>query len=298
MLPIFQDHYTTSLGLRVRYWDEGAGTPVLLIHGLGAAAESWLPVVHPLAHRFRVVVPDLLGHGLSDKPSAPSYYTVDSAVRFVTSFMDSLGLSRAHLVGNSLGGLIVLAVAATTPDRVDRLVLAGPAGFGTRVNLILRLASLPLVGELMTLRVDREVVRANLRLVSYNRGFITDELCDRFLALVKQPGTARAYLTLLRQGLTLRGIRASLLAPLHMRIPSIKAPTLIIWGRHDALLPVSDAATAQRLLPHARVVIWEDCGHVPQLEYPERFAALVGDFLSEGMSDQRPRERTEQQALA
>jgi len=274
-----EDRYVTVQGYRTRYWDEGAGEPLLLVHGLGSSAESWLFNVEGLAKHYRVLVPDIIGFGKTDKTTNPAELSLARAARFLAGFLETQGVSKAHVVGNSMGGIISLQFAVDYPQMVNRLVLVDPAGFGEDVHISFRLQALPVIGEIMA-TPSRRGTRMSLEVASHKRDFITDELIERFYQLGRQPGMKEPFLAAVRHGITFRGVKKELLAPLQARIPSIKAPTLIMWGRHDQVLPISHLETARRLLPHARVHIFEDCGHIPQMETPDEFNRLLHEFLT------------------
>lgn len=274
-----KDHYVNVQGYRTRYWDEGSGQPLLLVHGLGSSVENWLFSVAPLAKRFRVVAPDLLGFGLTDKPRDPNEMRLERASSFLGAFMDAVGIDAADVAGNSMGGIVSLQFVLDDPSRVKKLVLVNPAGFGREVHISYRLQSVPLLGEILATPSRRGTLLA-LETAAYQHDFIDDDLAERFHRLGQTPGNKEAYLTAVRRGVDVRGVKAEILDPLHRRIPGISAPTLLIWGRHDRILPISQLETARRLMPQARVYIFENCGHIPMFECPDEFIQVMLDFLA------------------
>lgn len=274
-----EDRYIDVQGYRTRYWDEGSGQPLLLVHGLGSSAESWMFNVEPLARHYRVLAPDLVGFGKSGKTTDRAELSLPRAARFLDGFLEGQGVSRAHVVGNSMGGIISLQFAVDYPGMVDKLVLVDAAGFGADVHISFRLQSLPLLGEILA-EPSRRGTRMALEVASQRREFITDGLIERFYELARQPGMKAPFLAAVRQGITLGGVRKELLAPLQARIPQITAPTLILWGRHDKVLPISQLETARRMLPHATVHIFEDCGHIPQMENAPEFNRVLHEYLA------------------
>jgi len=274
-----EDRYTVVQGYKTRYWDEGTGYPVVLVHGLGSCAESWLFNVEGLAQRYRVLVPDLLGFGRSDKPTDHRELSLTRSSRFLAGFLETQGVRKAHLVGNSMGGIVSLQFAVDYPQMVNKLVLVDPAGFGRDVHITLRLQSLPVLGEILA-TPSRRNTRLSLQIASYQHGFITAELVERFYEIARQPGMKAPYLAAVRQGITLGGVKRQILEPLQARLSTITAPTLLIWGRHDQVLPIGHLKMAKELLPHAQVHIFEDCGHIPQMEKPDEFNRLVMQFLA------------------
>ncbi len=261
-------------------WVCGDGPPVVLIHGLGASVEFWERNIIALGERFRVYAFDLVGFGRTDKPDVvPS---LDIAVRHVVGFLDAQGVARASLVGNSMGGLIALLTAARFPQRVHKLVLVDSAGFGRHIHWIFRLLSLPGVGELaLATRPGPRGMRLMARYMCHDRRTLSDEWLDRQAEMLRTPKARRAYLAALRLGVTLHGIRPEVIQQVEESLPLIKAPTLILWGREDRMLPLADIARTWTRIPGARLEVWDGCGHVPQLEKPDEFNRLVSAFLSD-----------------
>jgi len=275
-----RDLYCSVDGIKTRYWVCGDGPPVVLIHGLGASVEFWERNMAGLGERFRVYAFDLVGFGRTDKPdNAPS---LDVGVRHVIGFMDAQGVARASLVGNSMGGLIALVTAARFPERVHKLVLVDSAGFGRRIHWMFRLLSLPVVGELaLAMRPGPRGMRLVARYMCHDGQTLSDEWLKRQAEMLRAPEARRAYLAALRLGVTLRGIRPEIIQEVEQSLPRIQAPTLILWGREDRMLPLADIARSWKRIPEARLEVWDRCGHVPQLEKPEEFNRLVSAFLSD-----------------
>lgn len=274
-----EDRFVTVQGYRTRYWDEGAGEPLLLVHGLGSSAESWLLNVEGLARRYRVLVPDLIGFGKTDKTTDANELNLERSSRFLAGFLETQGVQKTHVVGNSMGGIVSLQFAVDHPEMVDKLVLVDPAGFGRDVHMSFRLQALPVLGEILA-EPRRRSTRMSLEVASHKRDFISDELVERFYELGRQPGMKAPFLAAVRHGISVTGVRNEVLQPLQARVPSIIAPTLIMWGRHDQVLPISHLETGKRLIPHATVHIFEDCGHIPQMEKPEEFNRLLHEFIA------------------
>ncbi|MFQ6015329.1 MAG: alpha/beta fold hydrolase [Anaerolineae bacterium] len=274
----FEDRYVKAGEFNVRYWRTGErGPTVILIHGIGASVEWWKYNIASLAKSgLRVFALDVVGFGRSDKPL--NGYSLSLIPRFMADFVEALGLERTSLVGNSMGGLIALQCAVDPAFRAEKLVLVNSAGFGRESPLLFRLSSLPILGELLTLPV-RPNIRRFQRLLFFDRRFETEEWVDLILDLAQQPGAQRAFLKILRAGVNLRGVRLEILQPLWEKIAELKAPTLIIWGKQDRLLPVSHAYVAHRMIAGSRLHIFERCGHMPQIEKASEFNQLVAEFL-------------------
>jgi pimeloyl-ACP methyl ester carboxylesterase len=273
-----QDRYVQVGKYNVRYWAEGSqGAPVVLIHGLGGFIEDWLPSFDALAAQHRVVAVDLLGHGRTDKPKEGAYRVADLA-QFVKDFMAALAIENARMVGHSLGGGIITRLTLMHPAVVDRLVLVSSAGLGKEVTIALRIASIPLLGELLT-RPSRAGVAQTARFIVHDPAVMTGELIELGYQMAALSGAQRAFLRTLRANGNLFGQGKSLYGPNVLGLPSITKPVLVLWGRQDQIVPAAHAQVAAKSIPDARVHIFENCGHVPMLEYPRAFNELLLEFL-------------------
>ncbi|MBI2941684.1 MAG: alpha/beta fold hydrolase [Chloroflexi bacterium] len=261
---------------RVRYWREGNGPPVLFVHGLGASVESWEPNVGVLAARFTACAVDLPGFGRSARGSLP--FTLPGAVRFLCDFLDALGLERVHVAGNSMGGLLALKLALDCSARVDRLALLATAGVGREVTLALRLASLPLVDRLFSAGISIGQAEGAVRGVFADSSMLAPSFIRRWAELIAQPTAVSAFREAVVHGVNLLGQRRGIIQ--RHRLPEIAAPTLILWGDRDPVIPVAHAHIAARHIPNARLVILPGCGHCPQLERPEEVNRLLEQFLT------------------
>jgi pimeloyl-ACP methyl ester carboxylesterase len=259
-------------GARVRYVRRGGGPPVVLLHGFASSLYTWKDVLPALAAGHDVVAIDFPGFGGSSIPRAlrgGSYPGVVLAV------MDRLGLERATLVGNSLGGSVAVAVAAERPERVDRLVVIDSAGFNFRAGdrpWILRLVAAPGMGAAVErLPVRRRLVAAGLRQVFFRGELVTAERIDEYAAPMLRPGAARAAAELLA---------GPALPDFPALAARVTAPTLVVWGREDAWIPVEHAGRFTAAISGATAVVLEACGHMPQEEKPADVAALLRRFLA------------------
>lgn len=277
MEPI--DHYIAVGGVNTRYWHLGdQGEPVLLLHGGNGSIEFWLANLAPLAVRHRVYAFDMMGCGRSAPPTDADYSLVAQA-KFTVALMDALGLGRAHVVGNSMGGGVAQWLAHTEPQRVEKLVLVAPLGWGAEINLGLRLLAIP--GLAYVLRPNRAMIPAMVRWNFAHPENLPPGWMERRYQVFSLPGRQRAIASLARQNLSLWGVRPEVYQPLVDRLPQLHLPTLVIWGRQDRVLPWHQAQMAQRL-PQGTVETWEDCGHHPFLEYPDRFNHRLLSFLAPG----------------
>ncbi len=190
-----------------------------------------------------------------------------------------MGVERANLVGNSLGGVVCAQTAVQYPQRVEALILVCSAGFGRELSPFLRLWSIPLVGGLV-FRVYQRLFPQLRRWLLPGAGALSREWLAGAAEVLRLPGVRENALQVARTGVSLRrGQREELFGDLHGLLAASSVPTLIIWGSHDFVVPPSHAYAAQKLIPHSQVRIMERCGHLPQVERPEEFNRLVLDFL-------------------
>ncbi len=275
-----QDCYIKIGQINARYWAGGnQGSPVLLIHGIGEYIETWLPNFAPLAAQHRVYAVDLPGHGRTDKPLEISY-TIESLAQFIYDFMVALVVERAHIVGHSLGGAIATRLALRHPDVIEKLVLVGSAGLGKEMAMMLRLSSLPLLGEMIT-RPSLSGLATVAKLLVHDSTVMTDDLIKLNYQMAALPGAQQAFLRTLRSNGNFLGQKESLYGTNMRGMASITKPIFVIWGRQDQIIPVAHADIAARGCPNMRVHIFDNCGHTPMLEYTSDFNRLLLDFLSE-----------------
>jgi pimeloyl-ACP methyl ester carboxylesterase len=265
--------------ISTRYWVDGSqGPPVVLIHGIGASIEDWLPTVGALASSHRVYAVDLPGHGLADKPLDISY-TIPDMAGFVRGFMAALDIEHAHVIGHSLGGAIATQLALGFPEVVDKLVLVSSAGLGRGIHPMFRLASVPVLGERLT-RPSRQGVDRLGEVAVHDPSVLTPEMRDFRYRMSAQPNAQQCFLNVLRaNGVTVLGQSAKVYKATIPRLASFTNPVLVVWGREDQLVPVAHAQVAVSGFPNAQVCLLDDCGHLPMLEHPDAFNDAVLGFL-------------------
>jgi pimeloyl-ACP methyl ester carboxylesterase len=276
---MYKDQFTSVKGINTRFWQAGEqGTPVLLLHGIACSVLEWESNIAALALHHRVFAVDLLGFGLTDKPASEDY-RIPRLGQFALDFLTALNIPRAHLAGNSLGGSIALECARIAPERVASLLLVDPAGIDRRGTLLeFRLATLPGLGELLT-RPNRLGTRMLWhKAVAHPANIVTDELVATKVELARMPGAHAAFLKTLRSFADIIGFRPEHVNALHAALPHIATPTLVVWGREDQFITVRHAEVLRRLMPNVEVQIWEDCGHAPQIEYPDKFNTAALNF--------------------
>jgi pimeloyl-ACP methyl ester carboxylesterase len=264
-------------GRRVNVIDTGGeDRPVLLwIHGLSGLWQNWLLNIPAFMDRYRCIAPDLPGFGDSEMPREE--ITIQSCARTVEEICERLGVDGPTVIGNSMGGFVGAELAIAEPTRVSKLVLVSAAGLSTehrRKEPLLVGARLWALASARTgARTDVVVRRKRLRRLALQ-------------GVVRYPERLSAPLTWeLVQGASrpgfMQGLRANLEYSYRDRLPQIEIPTLVVWGRNDMILPVGDAARYERLIgANARKVIFDDTGHVPMIERPSRFNALLEEFIA------------------
>ena len=264
-----QEKFVTVFGAKIRYLEAGDATKpkVILLHGLGASADSWqsTPMVSSIAafsQKYHVIAPDQVGFGKSDKPFLK--YRVGTYADFLDKFMSELKIEKASLVGNSLGGWVGGLMAVKYPNRVEKLILVDSAGLEPATIDFNRIYQLN--------NSTRDEVRANLKLIFANPMFHNEAFVDQFM-------TARV---MTNDGNTINAIIESIKRKedfLDNELGKIKKPTLIIWGKQDGLLPVTDAEKFNKGIAGSELVIFDNCGHVPQFEKFPEFTKKVLEFL-------------------
>lgn len=272
------EYYVDINGWRTRYICAGeSGPPIIMLHGLGASLESWLLNVDALGDQFRVFAPDMIYFGKSAKPER----TPDHAefVEFTTRFMDKFGLERAVLVGNSMGGAVAAKVAMLHPERVAGLVLVNSAGFGPELAWWLRLRTLFDWRPAGT--PPAWLAQLGLRAIFDDPARVSGEMLELLVGVEQDLESMRSARRVLTTGVDWRGLKPQLLQEIRDCADQICAPTLIVWGKQDRVVPYHHALTARKKIPNARLHLFDRCGHTPQLEYPSQFNAVVREFVDE-----------------
>jgi len=256
----------------------GNGPLIVLLHGIAASAATWEHVIPRLTKQHTVLAPDLLGHGESAMP--PGDYSLGAYANLLRDLLAVLGLQRCTIAGHSLGGGVAMQFAYQYPERCERLVLVSSGGLGREIHPILRAASLPgaelvlpwlsVVGEQSIALLLKTAGRVGLR------GSADLEETWRSFAALERPEARRTFLNTIRDTIDLQGQRISAHDRLYL---TAEMPTLIVWGKRDPLIPVSHAHRTHELIPGSRLEIFPSAGHYPYLEDPERFAAVLIDFI-------------------
>jgi pimeloyl-ACP methyl ester carboxylesterase len=265
--------YMDVAGTTLRVRDTGAKSAPALIfmHGFGSSLETWEPWARVLSDHYRVVRFDFPGSGLSE-PDRTGDYSDARSLTLVKALMQQLGIERAVLIGNSMGGRIAWRFAAAYPPLVSKLVLISPDGFASPGFEYGRAPKVPAILGLMKYFLPKPIFRANLVVAYANPARLSDAELDRYYDLMLAPGNREAMIARMHQTLLEEP------GPLLQRI---EAPTLLLWGEADHMIPYSNAADYLRSLRNSKVVSFPDLGHVPQEESPSASLQPLVQFLAQ-----------------
>jgi pimeloyl-ACP methyl ester carboxylesterase len=275
----FDLRHVTIHGHEVGYRRAGAGEPILLIHGLAGDSRTWKDVMPALAERYGVIAPDLLGHGESAKPMGD--YSLGAHASGLRDLLGAIGVSRATIVGHSFGGGVAMQLAYQHPELCDRLVLVGSGGLGREVSVLLRLVTLPGAEYFMPLVFPRCVADrgTDVSRFLHRRGLRAPRLGEIWRSYTSLAGAEnrKAFVRTIRTVIEPTGQTVSALDRLYL---AAHLPTLIVWGTNDQIIPVAHAHVANEAIPGSRLELLDGVGHFPHTEAPERFLAVLTDFLA------------------
>jgi pimeloyl-ACP methyl ester carboxylesterase len=257
----------TVFGYKLHYLEAGRGDPVILLHGSGGEGARWMPTIKGLSGSFRVIALDQVGFGQSDKPL--TIYHTGVFAGFLAQFMKTIGVSKATVMGQSMGAGVALYLTVHHPEMVDRLIMVDGGGF--------RSPSDPLpappnwhnrqIANAGTLEESREYMEK----LFYDHSFVTDELVEHNLMLRLTSGfTAESMQTASERGLG--GVTEA-------EVRAVKTPTLLVWGMNDPLSSVANAEKLNNAIKNSRKVLFDKAGHYPFIEHAERFNQVVLEFL-------------------
>lgn len=271
--------YLDLHGDQVAYLDEGQGEVILLLHGMAGSSQTWRSVIRPLSRRYRVVAPDLLGHGHSAKPR--SDYSLGAFAVSLRDLLDEIGVARATVVGHSLGGGVAMQFVYQHPDYAERLILIGSGGLGPDVGWTLRLLSAPGAELIMPIIAPPPVLSVGEKVRSFFAKMGVEsprgaEIWNAYSSF-SDPETRQAFLRTLRSVVDYRGQAVSALNRLHVKAD---LPTMAIWGDEDAIIPVQHAYAVQETRPDVRLEVLSGVGHFPQVERPMEVVDLIEDFIA------------------
>ena len=271
--------YLELHGERIAYRDAGAGEALLLIHGMAGSSATWRAVIPELAKKYRVVAPDLLGHGESAKPRGD--YSLGAFAAWLRDLLDELGISQATVVGQSLGGGVAMQFTYQHRDYCQRLVLISSGGLGPDLNWILRILSAPGAELVLPVVAPQPVLNLGNKLGSWltSAGIKsprTGEMWSAYCSLSDRP-TRQAFLRTLRSVVDYRGQAVSALGKIHV---SYGLPTLLIWGEQDRIIPVAHGYAAHEAVPGSRLEVLAGVGHFPHVESPAAVVDILDDFIT------------------
>jgi pimeloyl-ACP methyl ester carboxylesterase len=266
-------------GLQVHLRDEGPRndlTPIVLLHGTSASLHTWDGWVAVMAKERRVIRFDLPGFGLTG-PAADDDYRLAAYAKFVAGTLDTLGLNRVILAGNSLGGNIAWATAAAFPDRVERLILIDAGGYAFEsesVPLGFRIAQMPALDFFASRVLPRRVIEGSLRNVYGDPSKVSPYLVDLYFDMALREGNRRALGLRMRQ--LVRGDQAE-------KIAQLKVPTLILWGAKDRLIPIGNGHRFHKEIAGSELFVFDELGHVPQEENPAKTVDYAMKFIARAL---------------
>jgi pimeloyl-ACP methyl ester carboxylesterase len=260
-------------GHRIYYEESGAGEPLVLVHGWSGSSFDWRLVVPILAERYRVLALDQIGFGRSDKPRI--HYTIENFVEYLDEFIGLVGSGQVHLAGNSMGGHIVCEYALSYPAKARSLILIDAAGVRANLPFFFRLARVPKLLEWILSMTSAESFRRFMesRGPYYNRQIITEELVRGHMQSFLSKEGIHAAADSLRRNIGVIFVED--------RLGELKIPVLILWGKDDSTLPVSMSYTFHRKIKGSKLVILDECGHIPMEEKPQDCATAMLNLLAE-----------------
>jgi pimeloyl-ACP methyl ester carboxylesterase len=258
-------------GLRFHVRETGPkdGPALLMLHGFGASLHTWEPWAAALSNQFRTVRFDIPGFGLTE-PDPTGDYSDERSIKLLSALMDKLSIERAVLIGHSMGGKLAWMFAAKFPDRVSKLILVSPDGFESEGFEYGKKASVPMLVRLLPYTLPTFMVRMNLAPAYGEPSALTDDALTRYRDMMLAPGSRAAMIARMEQ---------VELQPPEPLLARIQAPTLLIWGEKDAMIPVGNAKDYIKALPDSRVVTLPHAGHLPHEETADQSVITVLAFL-------------------
>jgi len=269
-------------GMQVHLRDEGPRDhrlPIVLLHGTSASLHTWNGWVNTLKSERRVIRFDMPGFGLTG-PSPKNNYTIENYSRIVVAVLDRLKIDKSVLAGNSLGGNVALTTALLYPERVERLVLIDSSGYAFQPKSIpigFRIASIPVLNQLMQKVLPRSIVKSSIENVYGDPSLVTSELVDRYFDLTTRAGNRQALTERLNQ------MRPGKYAH---RLSELKLPTLILWGDRDNLIPPELGERFHQDINDSQLVRFDQLGHVPQEEDPTKTVNALKNFLAQPIREE------------
>jgi pimeloyl-ACP methyl ester carboxylesterase len=268
-------HETEVLGTRITWGEMGEGEPLVLLHGIQDSHRTWRRVAPILALHFRVLMPDLPGHGYSGRPDAP--YTLGWFADVVAEWMKTIGVPKAHVCGHSYGGGVAQWMLLDHRDRVDRLALVAAGGLGRRVGMGMQLATFPVLGRRLTPLALRLGLPLVLKRTTALFGHMEPEEVERTIRISRIPGTGRAFQRTAAGVINLFGQYVQTT----QRVAEVgnMPPVALYWGTKDPIIPIGHGLSTVARSLGIKLTAYEGCGHFPHLDVPKRFSQELTDFL-------------------
>ena len=264
MVQLMKEKFVTVGKHQIRYLESGDSKKTLvLVHGLGASGDRWARVIPLFAKNFHVVAPDLIGFGRSDKPSED--YTLEFFSNFLNDFFEHTGISDMFMIGSSMGGQIAAVYAVAHPQAIEKLVLVSPAGFMTKSTAALD------AYVMAALYPNRDMAAHAFDLMDGSDIPVDRAIADDFVIRMKQHNAKFAFMS------TLLGLQNSKLT--RSDLQAITAPTMLVWGSDDPVIPISHAENFTVSIPNCQFLTMGGLGHTPYVQDPEAFAKLVLGFF-------------------
>lgn len=272
---IGQAHVSDADGTAIAWSEMGAGYPLVLLHGFQESHRTWRRVAPRLAESFRVLMPDLPGHGLSGRPDAP--YTLTWYARTVSAWMGAIGVEMAHVCGHSFGGGIAQQILLDHRTRVDRLALVAPGGLGREAGMGLRFVTMPWLGRVLTPFVIRYFLPFVARHARVTFAHTEPDEVERAAAMNRIPGTDRAFQRSVEGVINLSGQRVRTVD--RVREVASLPPIALFWGEDDPIIPVKHGRRAFKGSIGVTLTTYPGSGHFPHLDLPLELARDLREFL-------------------
>ena len=263
-------HFASVGGARLRYVDKGEGPPVVLIHGFASSLNTWDRVLPELAKTHRVIALDLKGFGWSDRPEGD--YSPAAEAALTLALLDKLGVKRAAFVGHSWGSSVTLALALAAPERVSRIALYDAWVYEEQLPTTFLMARADGLGEMLFSLFYDQRPDERISLAFYDKSLVTEKLVEDVESALDRPGTAAAALA---------AVRGQRFTEQQARYRTIEQPVLLLWGREDVVTTLKFGERLSRDLPHARLVVYPQCGHFPMIEARRQSTEELVKFLAE-----------------
>lgn len=270
-----ESNFLAFEGMQLHYRVTGEGPALLLIHGIGSSLHTWKGWHKELSNQFTVVSIDNVGFGLTG-PHPKGDYSYDMYARCYSKLLDHLNITKAHIAGNSLGGIMTWMYALNAPERVNKIILMDAVGFNTQPNdlsdLGFKLSIHPLSKDIARNFTPKWLIKSSYSNTIYDQSLVTEENVDTYFDLFRRAGNRKAFSYILKHLIANNEDYTS-------QIQSIQQPTLIMWGEEDNLINVGDVKKFKQAIPHAEVVVYPKVGHLPMEEVPEQSARDTARFL-------------------